>query len=239
MALNATGEDGSGPLRLHFGRSVKLAFRGSAISPDGALLLHRELDDALGLTDQAAMPWARSTGAVGSPDVVMAWSGPTSSRPPACCSPVCPSGAGSRLGVIGFGSASASRRPRSLWPGSWPSSCIACGAMEPTSSGQARRRQPRGNNLQGFRESGSEVPVWTVASSTSTEALRGLIESSATSTLIRQHPPMQWCRGLSPYCGESSEPGRHTTESLTSNPRVREQPRLNLALRAKPAAGLH
>src|SRR5271170_1851873 len=26
-----------------------------------------------------------------------------------------------------------------------------------------------------------------------------------------------------PYCGENSEPGRHITESLTSNPRVREQ----------------
>ena len=29
----------------------------------------------------------------------------------------------------------------------------------------------------------------------------------------------------SPYCGENSEPGRHTRESLTTNPRVREQPR--------------
>ena len=29
--------------------------------------------------------------------------------------------------------------------------------------------------------------------------------------------------GHSPYCGEKSEPGKHITESLTSNPRVREQ----------------
>ncbi len=42
--------------------------------------------------------------------------------------------------------ASASRRPRSRWHGSWRSSSIACGAMEPTSTGQARRRRLRGTN---------------------------------------------------------------------------------------------
>ena len=51
---NAMGEAKSGPLRLQFDRSVRLLFRGSAISSDGGLLLHRELDDALSLTDHAA-----------------------------------------------------------------------------------------------------------------------------------------------------------------------------------------
>ena len=54
MTAKPTGEGGSGPLKLHFDRSVRLAFPGSAISSDGGLLLHRELDDALGLTDLAA-----------------------------------------------------------------------------------------------------------------------------------------------------------------------------------------
>ena len=54
MTSNATGEAQTGPLRLQIDRSVKLAFRGAAASSDGGLLLHRELDDALGLTDLAA-----------------------------------------------------------------------------------------------------------------------------------------------------------------------------------------
>ena len=52
---NTTGELESGGIQFQFDRSVKLAFRGSSISSDGGLLLHRVLDDALGLTDIAAV----------------------------------------------------------------------------------------------------------------------------------------------------------------------------------------
>jgi len=54
LAANATGEAESGPLRLQFDRSVRLEFQGASISSDGGLLMHRELDDALGLMDMAA-----------------------------------------------------------------------------------------------------------------------------------------------------------------------------------------
>jgi len=54
LAADATGEAESGPLRMQFDRSVKIEFRGTAISSDGGLLLHRELDDAVGLTDMAS-----------------------------------------------------------------------------------------------------------------------------------------------------------------------------------------
>ena len=51
-----------------------------------------------------------------------------------------------------------------------------------------------------------------------------LSEASALHTLIRQPPPTPSCGGLGPYRGENSEPSRHSMESLTANPRVREQP---------------
>ncbi len=90
--------------------------------------------------------------------------------------------------------------------------------------GAGQRLRLRRNNVQEFRESGTDVPVGTPASARSTEALRCFIEASAIHTLIRQRPPTPSCRGHGPYCGKNSEPGRRITESLTSNPRIREQP---------------
>lgn len=53
-----------------------------------------------------------------------------------------------------------------------PSASTACGAMEPTSSGQPRRLQLRRNKVREFRECGKAVPAGTAASVRSTEALR-------------------------------------------------------------------
>ncbi len=52
--MNATSESQSGHLRLQIVRSIKLTFCRSSIRSDGGLLLLRELDDALGLTDLMA-----------------------------------------------------------------------------------------------------------------------------------------------------------------------------------------
>src|SRR5277367_3569508 len=51
--VNPAGETPEGILRMDFDRRVMLQFRGSLVTSDAGLLAHRELDDALGLSDLA------------------------------------------------------------------------------------------------------------------------------------------------------------------------------------------
>ena len=48
------GASETGDGRLSFDRRVRLEFRGTQLSSDGGLLVMRELDDALGLSDLAS-----------------------------------------------------------------------------------------------------------------------------------------------------------------------------------------
>lgn len=51
---DVSGEPISVPLKVGFDRRLKLQFRGALLSSDGGLLLFRDLDDALGLTEMAS-----------------------------------------------------------------------------------------------------------------------------------------------------------------------------------------
>jgi len=47
------GDGKKGVLRVVFDKRIRLEFHGAKITSDGGLLLYRELDDALGLTEVA------------------------------------------------------------------------------------------------------------------------------------------------------------------------------------------
>ena len=47
------GEKKKRPLRVEFDREIKMEFHGARVSSDGGLLIYRELDEALGLTNLA------------------------------------------------------------------------------------------------------------------------------------------------------------------------------------------
>ena len=49
---NPMGNAGKDALRVNLGRELKREFPGSKLTSDGGLLIYRELDDALGLTEQ-------------------------------------------------------------------------------------------------------------------------------------------------------------------------------------------
>ncbi len=61
---DVAGESISALLNVGFDRRLKLQFHGAKLSSDGGLVLFRELDDALGLTEMAS--WELRDNRIGS-----------------------------------------------------------------------------------------------------------------------------------------------------------------------------
>jgi hypothetical protein len=89
-----------------------------------------------------------------------------------------------------------------------PSFCIACGSMEPSSTGRRRRLLPSEGITEFLPTAGRDVPAGTMAMASSTDFLRTSERATAIATLNRQrHLP---CGGFTPTAERTVGPAIDT-----------------------------
>jgi hypothetical protein len=97
--------------------------------------------------------------------------------------------------------------------------CIACGSMEPSSTGRRRLLRSEGNTETPARTAGKDVPAGTMAMMSSPDFLRPSERPAAIATLNRQRHLTPSCGGFIPTAERTVGPARMIVGELDTQTR--------------------
>ena len=101
--------------------------------------------------------------------------------------------------------------------------CIACGSMEPNSTGRRSRLLPSEEILRSCQTAGKDVPAGTMAMVSSTDFCARPKGPTAIATLNRQRHLTPSCGRCTPTAERTVAPARMIIGDLTPTPGIREQ----------------